>query len=843
LEAQRKPHSSRPGGAAWLNSQTALFAGILLALLLLLTIGWMSWRGQQLVVEQDMQQEELYARIFEDHASRSFDAVSVVAASLAESVAAQDSMQELAGMGRQMAQVLTGIPFVRSFAILDPQGVVLVGSSGDDVGRQIDLDRLGPRPAKGQSLLGNLQRGRGLADLERGVARDQSRPGVNLIPMSYCFALKNGQPALAVALINPDVIVNFQRQATAENGLIITLARYSGEVLTSSVDMVAAPERNLKGHSLIRDRRLALEHGTYVDRSVVGEEVLVAYRASRAWPFVVMVERPQSASTRRWFNRARPVLISGLVVVVMLLAMAVMLYRSLTVRERSRHLMDRARDQVVRSERELSVLLRSLQELIFRTDASGSVTYVNARWSAVLGAESDQILGRGVFDVLVPEKPADRSVLFALDSRDGVRHCRAFARDAEGRILHFEVAIVPLLVDGQVTAFAGSAVDITELLETQQQLQMQLSLIGLMLEISPQPTCMSDDAGRLVMVNKAWEQFKGLDRGDVIGKRLVECLPAPEASLNEQAERQLMRDGGEVRFEARISRHDHSLRDALISKVVVPSESGVLLGILTVLTDVTEFREAERAIREARDVAEEASRSKSEFVANISHELRTPLQSIIGFSELGVVRGGGSERITGMFQDINASGQRMLALVNDLLDVSKIESTVGTFHLESVDLRGLIRAVVRELGPLLARKHLNLSLELPDLPLLAKADPMRFQQVIRNVIANAVKFSPPEQVIEVEACMLPAAEISITVRDYGPGIPEAETEKIFEAFVQSTKTKDGAGGTGLGLAICRKIVEAHGGRIWARNMDGGGAMFEIHFPARVPGDTGPMPLL
>ncbi|WP_169426611.1 sensor histidine kinase [Curvibacter lanceolatus] len=285
------------------------------------------------------------------------------------------------------------------------------------------------------------------------------------------------------------------------------------------------------------------------------------------------------------------------------------------------------------------------------------------------------------------------------------------------------------------------------------------------------------------------------------------------------------------------------MRDVLISKVMVPGESGALIGVLTVLTDVTEFREAERAIREARDVAEEASRSKSEFVANISHELRTPLQSIIGFSELGVMRGKGSDRIVAMFHDINASGQRMLALVNDLLDVSKIESTVGTFHLESVDLRSLIRPVAREMGPLLARKNLSLDMDLSDLPLVARADPLRFQQVIRNVLANAVKFSPNDQTVSLSAQIGDGSEIHIVVRDHGPGIPEAELEKIFEAFVQSSKTKNGSGGTGLGLAICRKIVEGHGGRIRACNVSDGGAEFHIYFPARSgSAESQPMPL-
>lgn len=155
-----------------------------------------------------------------------------------------------------------------------------------------------------------------------------------------------------------------------------------------------------------------------------------------------------------------------------------------------------------------------------------------------------------------------------------------------------------------------------------------------------------------------------------------------------------------MRLDLRADAGPGQRRDLEVTKAAVTGPDGKVTGVLTVYLDVTERRRGERAVREARDAAEEASRSKSEFIANISHELRTPLQSIIGFSELGEHRGqAASPRLASMFGDINRAGQRMLALVEDLLDVSRIESTVGTFHLERADLRPLVRDVVRELAP------------------------------------------------------------------------------------------------------------------------------------------------
>jgi len=171
----RQDSSLKPSSAQWLSSQLALFTGVLFALLLLMAIVWMSWRGHQQVVEQDLRQQELYARVIEDHASRSFDAVAVVQNSLAETVLLQDSLADLPHLSHQLTQVLSGVPFVRSIAVLDGQGRVLVSSSASEVRRQVNLSLLGPRPARGQTLLGPLIRGRSLADFEVGASRAELR--------------------------------------------------------------------------------------------------------------------------------------------------------------------------------------------------------------------------------------------------------------------------------------------------------------------------------------------------------------------------------------------------------------------------------------------------------------------------------------------------------------------------------------------------------------------------------------------------------------------------------------------------------------------------------------------
>lgn len=197
-----------------------------------------------------------------------------------------------------------------------------------------------------------------------------------------------------------------------------------------------------------------------------------------------------------------------------------------------------------------------------------------------------------------------------------------------------------------------------------------------------------------------------------------------------------------------------------------------------------------------------------------------------------MMRGKDQPRLLGMFTDIHAAGARMLALVNDLLDVSKIASTLGAVNLERTDIRGLVGPVLQELTPQIHAKSLAVDLQLGPVPLIAKVDPVRFAQVVRNVLANAIKFAPAQTGIALSAYLAGDDRICVSVRDHGAGIPPTELDRIFEAFVQSSRTQDGSGGTGLGLAICKTIMDAHGGSISADNAADGGAVFRIYLPAR-----------
>ncbi len=483
-------------------------------------------------------------------------------------------------------------------------------------------------------------------------------------------------------------------------------------------------------------------------------------------------------------------------------------------------------------ERELSGTVMSLPQLIFRTDANGTITFVNQHWLPVMGTSVGSALGQRLWE-LVHDTDRDRVwSLFTRSAGIAPRRTQASLTGSMGTARTFDVSVIPLHHEGSVRGFACSAIDVTDQVAAEQRLQAQLAFTQLVMETSPLPQSVITLDGQFVIVNKAWEDFTGQQVSDNAYRPSAAADQPPTRRLHDADDRKRLRAQPRLRHESSVTHRDGSLREVMVDKVLLYGTDGRASGILCVFMDISEFRDAERATREARDAAEETSRAKTEFIANISHELRTPLQSIIGFSELGLNRSRDHERLQSMFGEIHHAGERMLSLVNDLLDVSKIDSTAGAIHVERTDLRVLIREVVREIDPLIRSKELLLIVNMPEQPMLTKVDPPRYQQVVRNVLANAIKFSPLHSRIDIVGDRTDSGELRVVVSDEGPGIPEAELDKVFDAFVQSSQTKDGSGGTGLGLAICRKIIDAHGGTIHAENLIGRGTAFHIVVPGR-----------
>jgi signal transduction histidine kinase len=251
------------------------------------------------------------------------------------------------------------------------------------------------------------------------------------------------------------------------------------------------------------------------------------------------------------------------------------------------------------------------------------------------------------------------------------------------------------------------------------------------------------------------------------------------------------------------------------------------------------LRQRELELQHQTERALAGSKAKSEFLAKMSHELRTPLNSIIGFTELLMEQGDGMprEKRIAFLANVSRSSTHLLRLINDLLDIAKIESGKMRFQVSTIDARLIIRASIAATAPLFHRRSQPVSCELPDQPLLIRGDAARLEQAMLNLLSNANRYSADGTPVIVRAA---ASDVSCTieVEDRGIGIAAEDQERIFVEFEQAEESDFEPGGTGLGLALARRFVEAHDGTLSVRSARGSGSVFRIELPlAAAPGAT------
>ncbi|MCL5038454.1 MAG: ATP-binding protein [Firmicutes bacterium] len=234
-----------------------------------------------------------------------------------------------------------------------------------------------------------------------------------------------------------------------------------------------------------------------------------------------------------------------------------------------------------------------------------------------------------------------------------------------------------------------------------------------------------------------------------------------------------------------------------------------------------------------------ANRLKTEFLSTVTHELRTPLSAVIALTELLLekIPGPINQKQQELLTDITESGQQLLRLINDLLDLAKIEAGKMEFYPEKVDIIGQISDVEKRMALLAQKRGLTLTTKLPPGPIWARVDRIKIEQILTNLIGNAIKFTPAGGFIEIELQAVPEG-MTIQVRDTGIGIRPEDQELIFEKFRQVDGSATRAHrGTGLGLALAKHLVEMHGGRIWVESRPGAGSTFNFFLPYEDEKDT------
>jgi PAS domain S-box-containing protein len=426
---------------------------------------------------------------------------------------------------------------------------------------------------------------------------------------------------------------------------------------------------------------------------------------------------------------------------------------------------------------------------------------------------------------------------------------------------------VLLGTSSNVTVLREAEADLRHQAEQQSRLRKFLQDV---FDAVPHPLFVKDRQFRYIMTNRAHAESVGARMEDILGKRSADFVSEDVARLIEESEENLFASDSTASMEGEyvLTHRNGEEHYTIIRKALCTNTDGqpVLVGVNT---DITRLREAEAGLRQhheqltelvreqtidlvhAKEVAERANETKSTFLANMSHELRTPLHAILSFAQLGESRSERLDRdkLNDYFNRIRVSGDRLLTMLNDLLDLAKLEAGRVTLDIRPTRIENTLLESTHEFEAWLTARHLQLSTVIePSLPRIM-VDATKIGQVLRNLLSNATKFSPENShiVLTLRSCSLPhkgatAPGVEISVADEGQGIPEEELESIFDKFVQSSR-RQAAGGTGLGLAICREIVAAHSGQMFARNRDGGGAEFIVRLlvdrraprEAQVPG--------
>ncbi|MBU2645285.1 PAS domain S-box protein, partial [bacterium] len=360
---------------------------------------------------------------------------------------------------------------------------------------------------------------------------------------------------------------------------------------------------------------------------------------------------------------------------------------------------------------------------------------------------------------------------------------------------------------------------------------------------------------RLTFVNPNLMRITGYTEDEVLDRSGLSFLDPESHGIIRQAI--LSGDSSGTRsMEIELLRKNGGQIPMLASAVRILTDNR-LEGFIVILSDISSLKTVEKNLKEhqehleerinqrtrelqaAKIQAEYANQAKSEFLANISHELRTPMHHILNYSRFGLTKFTRVplEKLIHYFSQIRKTSERLMLLLNDLLDLSKLEAGKMEYQMDRTDLIPLIEEATAEFNMILAEKGITVGIKRPDFITFAVCDRLKIGQVMRNLISNAVKYSPDGSVIsiQVKKTALQKANaringIEVIIVDQGIGIPQNELDLIFEKFSQGSKTKNGAGGTGLGLSICRQIITDHQGIIWADSANENGTAFHFTLP-------------
>ncbi len=479
----------------------------------------------------------------------------------------------------------------------------------------------------------------------------------------------------------------------------------------------------------------------------------------------------------------------------------------------------RAEEAIRESEAKFREMADSAPMFIWLCGTDKQCTFVNQSWLDFTGRTLKEELGFGWSDRIHPDDHERSLEIYtsAFDAREPFsmeyRHRR---HDGEYHWI-LDQGVPRIAASGGFQGYIGSCTDITDrkrsekaLEATHRRLQASEERLRAILDNTEAVVFLKDTEGRYLLVNRRYEVLFHVTDEEIRGRTDFDLFPAEMAQAFQENDRRAAEHGGSLSIEERVPQDD-GIHTYISVKFPLRDENGTIYGVCGIATDITERKRMEEALRMAKESADAANRAKSAFLATMSHEIRTPLNAILGMGEVLA-----DSRLTKAqaqcITTIDRSGKTLLTLIDDILDLAKIEADQLTLERTAFDLRRLVEESMSLFSLTARSKGIELRHRVDEnVSTLVWGDPARLRQVLLNLVGNAVKFTEKGHVsMTVQGAS--GDQLSFSVTDTGTGIREERQEEIFRPFTQAdASTTRKYGGSGLGLTICRRLAEMMGG--------------------------------
>ena len=500
-----------------------------------------------------------------------------------------------------------------------------------------------------------------------------------------------------------------------------------------------------------------------------------------------------------------------------------------------------AEEEQLRLANNIRLLLESTGEGIFGMDLSGRCTFINQAASTMLGYSANEVLGLKMHDLIHPHSNGTAlncPINMAAHSAHSFRFEDEDLRRKDGTFFPVEYSSYPINEAGKITGTVVTFVDITERKQAEEARHKAEANYRMIFENALEGIYQTTPEGKYLSANPAQARIFGYSSPQELMSDVNDVGRQHYADPHRREEvLDLIHKNGFIRdYEVEV--YDRYGRVIWISENAraVYDENNNLLRYEGSIQDITERKRVDEELRRAKEAAEAANRSKSTFLANMSHELRTPLNAIIGYGEM-LQEEAADEGLTRFARDltkIHTAGRHLLSLINDILDLSKIEAGKMELYLEEFNLANVLKEVASTAQPLAEKNHNFLQLLVdPEIGMM-RADLTKVRQILFNLLSNASKFTENGSVTLQAVREQTGGQdwITFKVSDTGIGLTHEQMSRLFQAFTQADpSTTRKYGGTRLGLAITRRFCEMMGGTIDAESKPGQGATFIVRLPA------------